>query len=499
MALSRRTAVLVWTLASALGSAAWAQEWPNRPIKIVVPFPAGGNTDAVARMTATRLQELLGQSVVVENKAGGGGVIATDFVAKAAPDGYTLLMSSTGPHTVMPALMPKIPYDAVRDLAPISNVASNAQVLLVHSSFPAKTVPELIALLKREPGKHAFGSGGVASTTHMSGELFKSMAGVNMIHVPFKGGAPLAVASISGEVPISFNNMYDALPHIRSGRLRGLAVTSATRQAPLPDVPTLAELGLTGYESGPWNGLVAPAKTPPVPAQAATAKPAAVKPAAAPAPKPAKPPPKSVATAGVAASPAPAAPVPVAAQPANRTLEVKPRLERIRKPASPAPAVVKSVPVEPEKPKAPIRKVTNLNDINLPEGYKPSPGEEYMNPMHLAFFRNMLDSKRQQLIGDSQGTIEHLRTETRDVGDEAERASRESDNILELRTRDRERKLLRKIEEALKRIEDGSYGYCEETGEEIGLGRLEARPTATLTVDAQERREKLQRQYRDDH
>jgi DnaK suppressor protein len=143
--------------------------------------------------------------------------------------------------------------------------------------------------------------------------------------------------------------------------------------------------------------------------------------------------------------------------------------------------------------------VTNLNDIKLPEGYKPSPGEEYMNPLHLVFFRNMLQSKRQQLIGDSQETIEHLRTETRDVGDEAERASRESDNILELRTRDRERKLLRKIEEALKRIEDGSYGFCEETGEDIGLGRLEARPTATLTVDAQERREKLQRQYRDDH
>ena len=263
MTFSKWTALLVCAITSTLGGAALAQDWPSRPIKIVVPFPAGGNTDAVARMTATRLQELLGQSVVVENKAGGGGVIATDFVAKAPADGYTLLMSSTGPHTVMPALMPKIPYDALRDLAPISNVASNAQVLLVHASFPAKTVPELIALLKKEPGKYAFGSGGVASTTHMSGELFKSMAGVNMIHVPFKGGAPLAVASISGEIPISFNNMYDALPHIRSGRLRGLAVTSATRQTPLPDVPTLAELGLTGYESGPWNGLVAPAKTPP--------------------------------------------------------------------------------------------------------------------------------------------------------------------------------------------------------------------------------------------
>ena len=253
---------LTWSILLLCGIPAQAQEWPSRPLKIVVPFPAGGNTDAVARMMATRLQDVLGQAVTVENKAGAGGVIATDFVAKAAPDGYTLLMSSTGPHTVMPALMPKIPYDAVRDLAPISNIASNAQVLLVHPGLGVKSVGELIAMLKREPGKHAYGSGGVASTTHMSGELFKSMAGVNMIHVPFKGGAPLAVASIGGEVQISFNNMFDALPHMKAGKLRGLAVTSAARQPQAADLPTLAELGLTGYESGPWNGLVAPGRTP---------------------------------------------------------------------------------------------------------------------------------------------------------------------------------------------------------------------------------------------
>ena len=253
---------LTWSILLLCGVQAQAQEWPSRPLKIIVPFAAGGNTDAVARMMATRLQDMLGQAVTVENKAGAGGVIATDFVAKAAPDGYTLLMSSTGPHTVMPALMPKIPYDAVRDLAPISNIASNAQVLLVHPGLGVKSVGELIAMLKREPGKHAYGSGGVASTTHMSGELFKSMAGVNMIHVPFKGGAPLAVASIGGEVQISFNNMFDALPHMKAGKLRGLAVTSAARQPQAADLPTLAELGLTGYESGPWNGLVAPGRTP---------------------------------------------------------------------------------------------------------------------------------------------------------------------------------------------------------------------------------------------
>lgn len=258
-----RFSLLPFAIAALFSSFSMAQDWPNRPLKIVVPFASGGNTDVVARMVAIRLQDILGQGVIVENKAGAGGVIATDFVAKSSPDGYTLLMSSTGPHTVMPAMMPKIPYDAVKDLIPISNVTRNAQVLLVHPSLPAKTVPELIALLKKEPGKYAFGSGGVASTTHMSGELFKSMAGVNMIHVPYKGGAPLAISSIGGDVPISFNNMFDALPHIRSGKLRGLAVTSTTRQSQLPDLPTLAELGLTGYDSGPWNGLVAPARTPP--------------------------------------------------------------------------------------------------------------------------------------------------------------------------------------------------------------------------------------------
>jgi len=181
---------------------------------------------------------------------------------------------------------------------------------------------------------------------------------------------------------------------------------------------------------------------------------------------------------------------------------LKSRLKPMRKPVATASTPVKAVPVEPEKPRfapRPGSKATIVTNVELPAGYRPSSGEEYMSPFHLAYFRQILEGQRQQLIGDSQKTIEHLRTETRDVGDEAERASRESDNILELRTRDRERKLLRKIEEALKRIDDGSYGYCEETGEEIGLGRLEARPTATLTVDAQERREKLQKQFRDDH
>ena len=255
--------LLALCLPLCLASPLQAQDWPTRPLKIIVPYAAGGNTDAIARLLAPRLAELLGQAVTVENKAGGGGMIAADFVAKAPPDGYTLLMSSTGPHVVMPALAPKIPYDPVKDFAPVSNVGNNALVLLVHPGVPAKNVAELIALLKREPDKWSVGSGGIGSTTHMSGELFKSIAGVSMTHIPFKGGAPLAVAALGGEVPISFNNMFDALPHMKAGKLRGLAVTSAKRQAQAPDLPTLAESGLPGYESGPWNGVVAPAKTPP--------------------------------------------------------------------------------------------------------------------------------------------------------------------------------------------------------------------------------------------
>lgn len=222
-------------------------------------------------------------------------------------------------------------------------------------------------------------------------------------------------------------------------------------------------------------------------AKPVTAEPAAAKPVARK-PTPAKP-----ATEPTSAKPAAVkreAEKPEAVvSPAPPAAERKPKPEPVRKP----------VPKAAEKAPNPVRKVINLDEIKLPSGYRPASNEEYMSPNHLAYFREKLLNWRQALIQESQETLEHLRTETRDVGDEAERASRESDNILELRTRDRYRKLLAKIDQALKRIEDGSYGYCEETGEEIGLGRLEARPIATLTVDAQERREMLQRQFRDDH
>lgn len=252
---------------------------------------------------------------------------------------------------------------------------------------------------------------------------------------------------------------------------------AAKKPAPAPAKPA--------KKSSPAPKIAPPASKP-------AARPAAVKSAAsaAPVPKPA-----------AASKPAPAAPKnamktapPLVAEVVPLT-KTKSKAEPARKPAAPAQPAPK--PAAPEK--VVPRKVINLDEIKLPPGYRPSPNEEYMNPMHLAYFKQKLEHWREELIAESQETLEHLRTETRDVGDEAERASRESDNILELRTRDRYRKLLRKIEEAIKRIEDGSYGYCEETGEEIGLGRLEARPIATLTVDAQERREMFQKQFRDDH
>ena len=225
----------------------------------------------------------------------------------------------------------------------------------------------------------------------------------------------------------------------------------------------------------------APAKSVPVVAKPVAAKPASSPPKAAPAKAPAK----------AAATPPPA---PAAAAP--EPVKARPKAEPARKTAPTQAGIARPASTKTEK--VLVRKVTNLDDIKLPEGYKPSPTEEYMNPMHLCYFKHKLEAWRRELLEQSQETVLNLRTETRDVGDEVERANREADNILELRTRDRERKLLRKIEEALKRIEDGSYGYCEETGDEIGLGRLDANPRATLTVDAQERREAMQRQFRDD-
>jgi tripartite-type tricarboxylate transporter receptor subunit TctC len=255
-----RTLLLV---AMATGMDASAQApFPSKPIRIIVGFAPGGNTDVVTRLVAARMQDILGQPVVVENKPGAGGVVATDFIVKSPPDGYTLLMSSTGPHTVSPFLLKSASYDPVNDLAPVSNVSVNALMLLVSPTIPARTVPEFIAYAKANPGKLNYGSSGIGSTTHLSGEVLSSMAGIKLVHVAFKGGPPALAALLAGDTQFMFSNLSDSLPQSRSGKLRALAVSSAKRVPQVPDMPTIAEY-LPGFDVAPWNGVVAPGKTPP--------------------------------------------------------------------------------------------------------------------------------------------------------------------------------------------------------------------------------------------
>lgn len=250
------------TLAAAclLALSAAAQQYPSKPIRIIVPQSAGGSTDLVARPLAQKLGEALGQPVVVDNRPGAGSVIGTDLVAKAAPDGYTLLAVAASV-TMSPSLY-RLPFDPVRDLAPISLLSALPNILVVHPSLPVKSVRELIAFAKARPGQLNFGSSGVATGTHLSMELFMYMTDIKMVHVPYKGGAPGVTALMGGETQVNFATITTALPHVKSGRLRALAVSTAKRSAAAPEVPTVAEAGLKGYDYASWIGLLAPAKTP---------------------------------------------------------------------------------------------------------------------------------------------------------------------------------------------------------------------------------------------
>ena len=256
-----------WIIAFACGglmtaAAAIAQDkYPTRPIRIVVPQSAGGSTDLVARLAAQKLGEAFGQTVVVDNRPGAGSIIGTDLVAKAAPDGYTLLVVASS-ITINPSLHKKLPFDPVRDLAPITMVSAFPNMLAVHPAFPVKTVQDLINLAKAKPGTINYGSSGTGTGTHLSAELFKYMTGVNMVHGPYKGGGPAVTALLGGEVQLNFATIPSVLPHTRSGKLRAVAVTTAKRSPAAPDVPTIAEGGVPGYDHGPWNGMLAPAKTP---------------------------------------------------------------------------------------------------------------------------------------------------------------------------------------------------------------------------------------------
>lgn len=247
--------------AAALCGSAQAQGYPSKPVTIVVPFAPGGATDIMARQLAERLHKRLGQPVIVENKAGAGTMIASEYVAKAAPDGHTVLLaaSSLG---IAPSLYSKVNYDPVKDFTPISLVASVVHVLEVHPSVPVRNVAELIAWIKANPGKVNYGSVGAGTSTHLESELFNTMAGVKMTHVPYKGSAPALMDLVGGNLQVMFDAWASSGPFIKDGKTRLLAVTTAQRSKILPDVPTVAESGLPGYEAMPWLGFVAPAGTP---------------------------------------------------------------------------------------------------------------------------------------------------------------------------------------------------------------------------------------------
>ena len=245
-----------------LHGAAFAQAYPAKPVRIVVPFPPGGGTDIGTRILAQKLSETWGQTVVVENKGGAAGIVGTEFTAKAAPDGYTLMMGNIGTHAINVSLYRKLPYDPLRDFAPVSQVAGLPLFLLVHPSVPANSTTELVALLRSKPGQFDYSSSGSGGSMHVAAELFKSMAGVRIVHIPYKGGGPAVADLLAGQVKISFATVLETLGHVKSGKVRALAVTSSRRSQAAPEFPTLAESGLSGYESTSWLALFAPSGTP---------------------------------------------------------------------------------------------------------------------------------------------------------------------------------------------------------------------------------------------
>jgi tripartite-type tricarboxylate transporter receptor subunit TctC len=253
-------AALVATIATASARAA---EFPAKPIRILVGGATGGGVDITARIIGNKLAEITKQPAIVENRAGASGNIASEAVAKAAPDGYTILMGTIAPLAINPSLYASLPFDPVRDFAPISRAADSTNVLVVHPALPVKTVKELIAVARSKPGQLLFGSAQTGSAGHLAGELFNTAAGVKTVHVPYKGGAPAMIDLMSGQLQMIFATVITAMPQVRSGRIRPLAVTTLKRSTLLPEVPTMDQAGLRGFEVNNWYGLVAPAKTPP--------------------------------------------------------------------------------------------------------------------------------------------------------------------------------------------------------------------------------------------
>ena len=264
----RRWSALTFPIFAALALAlactgAIAQSYPTRPIRLVVPYPPGGPLDIMARAIGQKLTEAWNQPVVVDNRAGAGGNIGADLVAKSPPDGYTLLMGAVATHAINPSLYSKMPYDPVKDFAPVALVAQVPNILVVNPAVPAKTVRELIELARAKPGYLNFASGSTGSTGHLAGELFNTMAGVKMVHIPYKGAAPATADLLAGQVQLMFDNLASALPNVKAGKLRALAVTTLARSPAMPDLPTIAESGLPGFDLTTWFGLMVPAGTPP--------------------------------------------------------------------------------------------------------------------------------------------------------------------------------------------------------------------------------------------
>ena len=253
-------AILV-ALIAPLGSAI-AQEYPDKPVRLIVPFPPGGGADILARTVAPRLAQALGKPIVVENKPGAGGNVGAEYVAKAAPDGYTLLYGTNGTHGINASLYRNLRFDPAKDFIPVSRMTTIAAMLIVNNQFPPTTVDELIRYAKANPGKVNFASAGNGTTSHLAGELFKTMAGIDIVHVPYRGGAPAVTDLIGGQVQMMIDVMPNAMPLARDGRARGIAVSTATRYPGAPEYPTIAESGLPGFEASAWDGIFVPAGTP---------------------------------------------------------------------------------------------------------------------------------------------------------------------------------------------------------------------------------------------
>ena len=246
-----------------LPALAWAQPFPNRPLRIIMPFPAGGSVnDVIGRALAQRLAEPLGQQVIFDNRSGAAGTVGSEMVAKSPPDGYTLLLGVTGPLTIAPHVYPKLGYDTLRDFAPVANVALAPYIFVVHPSVPVKNIKELVAFAKAHPGELRFASAGTGGTPHLCTELLMSMTGINMLHIPYKGGAPAMIDTVAGHTQVYCTSVTNAAPLMKQGRIRAIGVTTAKRSALLPEVPTLDEQGIKGFDVAQWLGILAPAKTP---------------------------------------------------------------------------------------------------------------------------------------------------------------------------------------------------------------------------------------------